>query len=248
MPGWPKRRVRPARRSCARRPRAARRGAPLAWREFRLLAAKPAAGPWRLSCPSRVLTLIRPDPNSATIPRTLKKSRPTGTAGSCTEPPRLSSTSRPVSSPAMSLTPGKNRQPQPAPTAASRARPGPDVRYPPRICFTGRSWPGGPGDLLPLGPRRRPATLRRRHRRLPRLNDRPFAAGDTFLTLLITSFGSPGLELPEHDFTAQKETTRPSSQAHCPFGLTWFLARISSDANSRRAAASRRGGLEAGMR
>src|SRR6266851_7997051 len=24
-------------------------------------------------------------------------------------------------------------------------------------------------------------------------------------------------ELPEQDFTAQKETTRPSSQAHCPF-------------------------------
>ncbi|HEY3712095.1 MAG TPA: hypothetical protein VGL64_22150, partial [Amycolatopsis sp.] len=23
-------------------------------------------------------------------------------------------------------------------------------------------------------------------------------------------------ELPEQDFTAQKETTRPSSQAHCP--------------------------------
>jgi len=24
------------------------------------------------------------------------------------------------------------------------------------------------------------------------------------------------IELPEQDFTAQQETTRPSSQAHCP--------------------------------
>ena len=44
--------------------------------------------------------------------------------------------------------------------------------------------PPVPGDLLPPRPRRRPAALRRRHRRLPRLTSRSrsFAAGDTFLT------------------------------------------------------------------
>ena len=34
-------------------------------------------------------------------------------------------------------------------------------------------------------------------------------------------------ELPEQDFTAQKETTRPSSQAHCPFQAYLVCPRTS---------------------
>ena len=42
--------------------------------------------------PSRVRILMRSDSNSATIARTLNSSRPTGSVGSWTEPPRLSLT------------------------------------------------------------------------------------------------------------------------------------------------------------
>src|SRR3977135_1070934 len=44
--------------------------------------------------PSRVLILIRSDSNSATMARTLNSNLPTGSVGSCTDPPRLSATSR----------------------------------------------------------------------------------------------------------------------------------------------------------
>jgi hypothetical protein len=56
--------------------------------------------------PSRVRMLIRSASNSATIASTLNSSRPTGSVGSYTEPPRLSLTCRTVSSSAMALPDG----------------------------------------------------------------------------------------------------------------------------------------------
>ena len=52
---------------------------------------------------------IRSDSNSATIASTLNKSRPTGSVGSCTDPPRLSLTSRPASSSAIARASGSDR-------------------------------------------------------------------------------------------------------------------------------------------
>ncbi len=52
--------------------------------------------------PSRVLILIKSDSNSATVASTLNNKLPTGSVGSWTDPPRLSLTSRAVSSVTMS--------------------------------------------------------------------------------------------------------------------------------------------------
>src|SRR3954447_2571045 len=59
--------------------------------------------------PSRVRMLIRSASNSATMASTLNSSRPTGTVGSYTEPPRLSLTCRTVSSSAMARASGRDR-------------------------------------------------------------------------------------------------------------------------------------------
>ena len=65
--------------------------------ELGLLATQPALG-LATFMPSRVRARIRSASNSATMARTLNSSRPTGSVGSCKEPPRLSLTWRPVSS------------------------------------------------------------------------------------------------------------------------------------------------------
>src|SRR5450755_3860320 len=59
--------------------------------------------------PSRVLMRMRSASNSATIASTLNRRRPTGSVGSWTDPPRLSLTSRAVSSSAMSRASGRER-------------------------------------------------------------------------------------------------------------------------------------------
>jgi hypothetical protein len=72
----------------------------LRWLEFGLLAAEPALGLGDLHA-SLVRILIRSDSNSAIIPRTLNSSRPTGSFGSCSEPPMFSLTPASVSSSTM---------------------------------------------------------------------------------------------------------------------------------------------------
>src|SRR3954467_15601328 len=61
--------------------------------------------------PSRVRMLIRSASNSATIASTLNNSRPTGSVGSYTEPPRLSLTCLIVSSSAMARASGRDGLP-----------------------------------------------------------------------------------------------------------------------------------------
>jgi hypothetical protein len=62
-------------------------------RELGLLATQPALGLGDL-LPSRVRARVRPASNSATMASTLNSSRPTGSVGSCSEPPRFSLTWR----------------------------------------------------------------------------------------------------------------------------------------------------------
>src|SRR5215207_9132379 len=59
--------------------------------------------------PSRVRIRIRSASNSATIANTLNSSRPIGSVGSCTEPPKLRLTLRRVSSSRMSRASGNDR-------------------------------------------------------------------------------------------------------------------------------------------
>jgi len=58
---------------------------------------------------SRVRALIRSDSNSATMASTLNNSRPTGSVGSCTDPPSCRWTPRVVSSSTMSRASGSDR-------------------------------------------------------------------------------------------------------------------------------------------
>src|SRR5512133_1290490 len=76
--------------------------------ELRLLAAQPTLG-FRYFHPSRVPSRIRSASNSATIANTLNSSRPTGSAGSWIDPPRLSLTFLFVSSSRMSRASGSDR-------------------------------------------------------------------------------------------------------------------------------------------
>ena len=99
--GWPGRRWsarrrtgRRARRWCTRRPgSSATRCA--SWRGLSL-GCLPRSRPLALATrmPSRVRSRMRSASNSATMASTLNSSRPTGSVGSCTEPPRLSLTWR----------------------------------------------------------------------------------------------------------------------------------------------------------
>jgi hypothetical protein len=80
----------------------------LGFGEFGLFAAEPAFS--LATCmPSRVRARMRSDSNSATMARTLKRSRPTGSVGSWMDPPMLSFTFRLVRSSMMSLASGRER-------------------------------------------------------------------------------------------------------------------------------------------
>ena len=102
------RRVRQVLPSCASLPGERRPGALLFFRE---LGPLPAEAALRLGdrIPSWVRARIRSDANSATMARTLKRSRPAGSVGSWTEPPMLSLTSRRASSPTMSFASRRDR-------------------------------------------------------------------------------------------------------------------------------------------